>query len=176
MLSSAALVGVVVGGVFSRGFNSFSVGLTAVGSIAVGFGFVEVSGAASGGVEAKDLRTWAANSAQVAGRGRPGPMARCSVVEVVVGGAGSAGGWDWGVAVAEGCGAILGIGKGSCVGTGLCADTEFGAGAAFLASLRFWRGAVAAGGDAGGGRDLAFSRSASWAADMGVPASGNGSL
>jgi hypothetical protein len=71
------------------------------------------------------------------------------VVEVVVGGAGSTGGWDWGVAVAEGCGAILGIGKGSCVGTGLCADTEFGVGtafgasAAFLPSMRFWGDAAA---------------------------------
>jgi hypothetical protein len=153
MLSSAALLGVVVGGVFSRGLNSFSVGLMAVGSMAVGFGFAELSAVGVGGVEAKDLRTWAANSARVAGIGRPRPMARCSEVEVVVGGAGSTGGWDCGDDVAAGCGALF------CVCTGLCAGTEFGAGAAFLASLRFWRGAAAAGGDAGGGRDLACSRS-----------------
>jgi hypothetical protein len=131
-----------------------------------GFGFVVVDG-----LEAKDLRTWAANSARVAGMGRPGPLPRCSGLEaVVVGGAGSAGGWGWGVGVAEGCGALF------CVCTGLYAGMGFGARAAFLASLRCWRGAVAAGGDTGGGRDLAFSRSASWAAGKGVPASGKGSL
>ena len=145
----------VSGGGLSGELSSFSVGLITGGVMVGGFGFVVVDG-----VEAKDLRTWAANSARVAGMGRPGPMPRCSEVEAVaVGGAGSAGGWDWGVAVTEGCGAILGTGAGCCVGTGLCAGTEFGAGAAFLASLRFWGGAVAGGGDAGGGRDLAFSRS-----------------
>src|ERR1700680_1788966 len=109
------------------GLDSFSVVLMAEGVMVVGFGFAVLSAVGVGGVEAKDLRTWAANSARVAGMGRPGPMPRCSVVEVVVGGAGSTGGWDWGVAVAEGCGAILGIGKGSCGGTGLCSDPEFGA-------------------------------------------------
>jgi len=149
MVSCAALLGDVLGGSLSGEITSLSVALITVGVTVGGFCFVVVDG-----VGAKDLRTWAANSARVAGMGRPGPMARCSEVEaVVVGGAGSAGGWDWGADVAEGWGALF------CECTGLCAGAEFGAGAAFLASLHFWRGAVAAGGDAGGGRDLAFSRS-----------------
>jgi hypothetical protein len=41
-----------------------------------GFGFVEICGVGGGGVEATDLRTCAANSARVAGRGRPGPQSR----------------------------------------------------------------------------------------------------
>jgi hypothetical protein len=72
----------------------------------------------------------------------------------VVGGAGSTGGWDWSVGVAEGCGALF------CVGTGLCGDTDFLASASFLPSMRFWGDAGEAGGDIGGAGDLAFSRSA----------------
>ena len=41
-----------------------------------GFGFVENCGVGIGGLEAIDLRTCAANSARVAGRGRPEPQSR----------------------------------------------------------------------------------------------------
>jgi len=62
-----------------------------------GFGFVEMSGVGMDGFEATDLRTWAANSARVAGTGRPGPMGRSSPVDAaLVGGAGSMGSWDVG--------------------------------------------------------------------------------
>jgi len=84
MLSSGALFVDVPCGGLNDELTSFSVGLITVGVMVDGFGFVVVDG-----VEAKDLRTSAANSARVAGMGRPGPMARCSGVEaVVVGGAG----------------------------------------------------------------------------------------
>jgi hypothetical protein len=76
--------------------------------------------------------------------GRPGPLPRCSGVEAAVGGAGSTGGWVWGVGVAGGCGAL------SCVGSGLCAQADFGASAAFLVRMGFWGGAGADGLDAGG--------------------------
>jgi hypothetical protein len=136
MLSAVALLVDALSGGLSGALVSFSVGLITVGVMVDRFGFVV------DGVEAKDLNTWAANSARVAGRGRPEPMARCSWVEaVVVAGAGSMGGWDWSVGVAEGCGALF------CVGTGLCGDTDFLASASFLPSMRFWGGAGAAGGD-----------------------------
>jgi hypothetical protein len=150
MLSAVALFVDVLSGGLSGELVSFSVGLITVEVMVDRFGFVVVDG-----VEAKDLNTWAANSARVAGRGRPGPMARCSGVEaVVVAGAGSPRGWDWGGGVAGGCGALF------CVGTGLCADTDFGASAALFAGMRFWVGTGAAGGDVGRAGDLAFSRSA----------------
>jgi hypothetical protein len=148
MPSSVALLVDVLGGGLSGELSSFSVGLITVGEMVDRFGFVVVDG-----VEAKDSRTWAANSARVAGMGRPGPLPRCSGVEV--GGAGPAGGRDWGVGVAESCGALF------CVGTGLCAGAGLGASTALLASMLFWGGTGAGGLDAGAtARDLAFSRSA----------------
>jgi hypothetical protein len=68
------LIGLLGGG-STCDLNSLSggltaVGLTTVGVWAVGFGFVDVSGFGIGGFAAKDLRTWAANSARVAGMGR----------------------------------------------------------------------------------------------------------
>jgi len=68
----------LLGGGLSGELNSFSVGLMAagLGFVEVGFGVAELSGVRVDGVEATDLRTWAANSARVAGMGRPGPQAR----------------------------------------------------------------------------------------------------
>jgi hypothetical protein len=82
MLSAVAwLVDVLSGGLRGE-LVSFSVGLITVGVMVERFGFVV------DGVEAKDLSTWAANSARVAGMGRSGQLPRCSGVEaVVVGGA-----------------------------------------------------------------------------------------
>jgi hypothetical protein len=109
MVSAVALIVDVPGGSWSDELTSFSVELS-TGEVADRFGLIVVDG-----VDAKDLRTWAANSARVAGMGRPGPLPRCSRVEAVVGGAGSTGGWAWGVGVARGCGALLGLGAGFCV-------------------------------------------------------------
>jgi hypothetical protein len=67
-----------------------TVGLIALGLIAValmagGFGFGEIGGVEVKvrGVAAMDLRTWAANSARVAGMGRPRPLGRSSPVAAV---------------------------------------------------------------------------------------------
>lgn len=106
MLSFEALLVDVLGAGLSGEFGSVSVGLITVGVMVDRFGF-----GVADGVEAKDLRTWAANSPRVAGKGRPGPTLRCS--GAVVGGAGSAGGWDWGGGVMGGCGALC------CAGTDL---------------------------------------------------------
>jgi hypothetical protein len=86
LVSVVVLVSVSLGGGWSGDFNSLSVGLMAVGMMEAGFGFVEISGVGvggfevagvgGGGVAATDLGTWAANSARVAGRGRPGPQSR----------------------------------------------------------------------------------------------------
>jgi len=65
--------------------------LIAIAFMADGFGFVEIGGVGFGvrGFEAMDLRTWAANSARVAGMGRPGPLGRSSPVDAAsLGGAG----------------------------------------------------------------------------------------
>ena|ERR1700719_1062039 len=87
MLSSGALIVDVPCGGLNDELTSFSVGLITI-EVVDRFGFVVVDG-----VEVKYLRTWAANSARVAGMGRPGPLPRCSGVEaVVVGGAETAGG------------------------------------------------------------------------------------
>jgi hypothetical protein len=60
-VSVVVLLGLALGGGWSGGFM---------------FGFVEICGVGIGGLEAIDLRTCAANSARVAGRGRPGPQSR----------------------------------------------------------------------------------------------------
>lgn len=62
------LVGLLGGG-SADDLNSLSVWLMAVDVRAVGFGFAEIGAAGVGGVEAKCLRIWAANSARVAGNG-----------------------------------------------------------------------------------------------------------
>jgi hypothetical protein len=88
MFSSVALLVDVLGGGLSGAFNSFSVEM-----MAVGIGFAELSGTGVGGFKAKDLRTWAANSARVAGIG-PMPLGRCSgAATVVVSGASLMDGW-----------------------------------------------------------------------------------
>ena len=71
MFSSVALLVDAPGGGLSGAINSFSAEM-----MAVGIGCAELSGTGAGGVEVTDLRTWAANSARVAGSGRPGPQSR----------------------------------------------------------------------------------------------------
>jgi hypothetical protein len=83
MFSPAALLIDGPGGGLSGEPKYFSVGVLAVGAMAVEFGFVEVRGVGSDGFEARDLRTWAANSARVAGIG-PTPLGSCSGVATVV--------------------------------------------------------------------------------------------
>ena len=73
-------------GAGSSDFNCSTGRLVAVGAMASAFGFVEicaveverfeVAGVGGGEVGATDLRTCAANSARVAGSGRPGPQSR----------------------------------------------------------------------------------------------------
>jgi hypothetical protein len=70
MLSAVALLVDVLSGGLRGELVSFSVGLITVGVMVERFGFVVVDG-----VEAKDLSTWAANSARVAGVG-PMPLPR----------------------------------------------------------------------------------------------------
>jgi hypothetical protein len=123
MFSSVALLVDALGGDLSGALNSFSVEM-----MTVGIGFAELSGTGVGGLEAKDLRTWAANSARVAGIG-PMPLGRCSgVATVVVGGAGLVEGWI--VGWAAGCGIILLGSARPCVGNGLCVGVGFCVGAA----------------------------------------------